>query len=898
MKRIFYLLALLLTSTTAWAEVRYDYDVENQILTIWGDGEIDDVIYFLGPADPQELQHVIINDGITGIGDGVFSNCRNLSSVTIGNSVTSIGDNAFAHCSSLTSVIIPNSVTSIGAYAFANCTGLSSVIIGSGVRTIGDLAFGRCAEDCTAYVLPSSPPTLGVNAVGGIQQFYVHGSEYSSAEGWSELGIEADDELYAVTIGEGITASGSPVVSEGNTKYYTLDVGELTLSGGTYYIVFNDEDGSDVTADLLDGSTLYLPAYDITVVKSDYNPADFAVNADGTAYTIKTAAGWGYFCDALETNDAGYFTGKTVTLDDDITVSRCAGSGSGQDLTESDRPFTGWFNGGGHTLTFNYGTALDPSDEDYIAPFRYVSGDALSGGVGISGLHVSGDIYTSHVHAGGLVGLVYGVLEVSNCRSSVNIVSSINGEGAHGGFIASTWSSSIAAIVGCTFDGSLQSASGYETNKCGGFVGLGNGDILIVNYSLFAPTALTVTRGSGSYPSGTFVRRGGNTNFNNSYYTRALGTAQGMQAFRIEKGDGVTDLAFSGSGTNFAVSGIKVYSRCIEYTDVSGVTTYFGGSEETVDLSLSHETRDGYTFSHYAASQGTLASETSDAPSLTLPDANQTPNDVVTITAQYDAIPTHSATFATGSGGEGWTIEGSAGGATPYEGKTVTVGYSGPHKVKRVTVALNRNTLSGLKALIDVADERALADLKSEYVGKYITSTGAIQAGSEGAVGIIAYISKTAVDNSFADSRVLVLATADASSSAKWSSQTDATCLATQYSVLNDAKNDMAGYANSNALDGNSSHTHAAATAAKNFATTRPTGASTWFLPSAGQWDKMITAAGGYASLRTNASLTSERYWSSTEMTQYYAWRYHFGDGAWDYANKTFGFYVRSAFAF
>ena len=279
-KKIFYLLALLLTSATAWAEVRYEYDGET--LTISGDGEIDDVIYDLGPADPFELQQVIINDGITGIGDGVFSGCSRLSSVTIGNSVTSIGN-----------------------YAFTNCFSLSSVIIGSSVDYIGDYAFGGSDPGvvCTAYVLPSSPPRLDGNVFDGPWQFYVHGSEYRSAEGWSEL-QDYSTIISAVTFGEGITASGSPVVSVGNTKYYTWDVGELTLSGGTYYIVFKDEDGSDVTADLLDGSKLYLPAYDITVIIPHFHSATFAQGSG-------TEDGWTIDGDA---DGATPYEGKTVTV--------------------------------------------------------------------------------------------------------------------------------------------------------------------------------------------------------------------------------------------------------------------------------------------------------------------------------------------------------------------------------------------------------------------------------------------------------------------------------------------------------------------------------------------------------------------------------------------------------
>ena len=334
-KKIFYLLALLLTSATAWAEVEYEYDKENQILTICGDGEIGDVIYVLGPADREELQQVIINDGITGIGDGVFSGCSSLSSVTIGNSVTFIGDHAFAGCWSLSSVTIPNSVTSIGVNAFGHCTGLSSitipnsvtsigdyafdgcqqltsVIIGSGVQTIGYGAFGSLGEyECTAYVLPSSPPSLGEYAVNAIQRFYVHGGAYSSAEGWSELGIEEDDELYAVTIGEGITADVSPVVSEGNTHYYQGG-STVTLSASRpgYAIsactVTKTADGSDVTDDLLDGTTLTVLNYDITVT-ADFVPIHTATFAQGSG----TEDGWTIDGSADGTTP---YEGKTVTV--------------------------------------------------------------------------------------------------------------------------------------------------------------------------------------------------------------------------------------------------------------------------------------------------------------------------------------------------------------------------------------------------------------------------------------------------------------------------------------------------------------------------------------------------------------------------------------------------------
>ena len=44
------------------------------------------------------IQNVVIEEGVTRIGDYTFSDCTNLTSITIPNSVTSIGDKAFSHC--------------------------------------------------------------------------------------------------------------------------------------------------------------------------------------------------------------------------------------------------------------------------------------------------------------------------------------------------------------------------------------------------------------------------------------------------------------------------------------------------------------------------------------------------------------------------------------------------------------------------------------------------------------------------------------------------------------------------------------------------------------------------------------------------------------------------------
>ena len=91
------------------------------------------------------ITSVIIEEGITTIGNFAFSGFSALSSVTIGNSVTSIGDYAFDVCSNLTSICIPYSVIFIGACAF-RCCGFTEIIIPNSVVTIDNFAFQGCGE--------------------------------------------------------------------------------------------------------------------------------------------------------------------------------------------------------------------------------------------------------------------------------------------------------------------------------------------------------------------------------------------------------------------------------------------------------------------------------------------------------------------------------------------------------------------------------------------------------------------------------------------------------------------------------------------------------------------------------------------------------------------------------
>ena len=142
----------------------------------------------------HSMETVVIESGVTSIGQKAFFGCSKLTSVTIPNSLTSIGVNAFAYCHGLTYITIPNSVTSIEEVAFYACHGLTSITIPEGVKSIGDGAFMYCIN-LTSVTLPNSLTSIGENLFS-----YCYGlTSVTISEGVKSIGKYAFYECYSLT---------------------------------------------------------------------------------------------------------------------------------------------------------------------------------------------------------------------------------------------------------------------------------------------------------------------------------------------------------------------------------------------------------------------------------------------------------------------------------------------------------------------------------------------------------------------------------------------------------------------------------------------------------------------------------------------------------------------------
>ena len=141
---------------------------DNGTLTISGSGKMKDFIADMAPwyNVRENIQKIVIKDGVTSIGYGAFYDCKNATTVDIPNSVTSIHYGAFQY-SGLTRVTIPASVETLAWSAFDGCIKLQKVEFASGIKLekIETQTFWNCPE-LKEITIPNSVTTIEISAFG------------------------------------------------------------------------------------------------------------------------------------------------------------------------------------------------------------------------------------------------------------------------------------------------------------------------------------------------------------------------------------------------------------------------------------------------------------------------------------------------------------------------------------------------------------------------------------------------------------------------------------------------------------------------------------------------------------------------------------------------------------
>lgn len=177
------------------ADVTWEYD--SGTLTISGAGEIK-TYSTSRPLDypwytyANDIQTVIIGEGITNIPAWAFAMYENLLSIHLPSTLKTIGW-ACLEETALWNVSLPEGLEKIEGYAFM-MTPLPAACIPSTVTEIGERAFGYCDDLLSVGCYADTPPTLGSNAFGDspyIETVYVKSAkvaDYKAATGWEDFG--------------------------------------------------------------------------------------------------------------------------------------------------------------------------------------------------------------------------------------------------------------------------------------------------------------------------------------------------------------------------------------------------------------------------------------------------------------------------------------------------------------------------------------------------------------------------------------------------------------------------------------------------------------------------------------------------------------------------------------
>ena len=124
------------------------------LLLISGTGDMTSFLLTSAPWSEyaEEIESIVIDEGVTSIGNFAFKDCVNLEKVKIGKGVEMVSGSAFSGCVSVKEIKLPDSVTLIGNNAFKGCTELEFVHIPSSVTTIGS----NILEGTNAYICSES----------------------------------------------------------------------------------------------------------------------------------------------------------------------------------------------------------------------------------------------------------------------------------------------------------------------------------------------------------------------------------------------------------------------------------------------------------------------------------------------------------------------------------------------------------------------------------------------------------------------------------------------------------------------------------------------------------------------------------------------------------------------
>lgn len=237
---VLFLFAAFTSVYFAYADdVSWRYDASSKTLYISGSGNMDDYEAGHTPWNVHLLQteKVVVEDGVTSIGNNAFAGAAILSEVSLADSVTEIGEYAFASCSSLLSLTLNSHITSIRnndiSFAYDGTSPKNSFVI---VTSPGSYALSFAVKNHISYLCEDiRTGTLHVSLQKGMTAYFPYKAKYSGQ--YRFYSVSKHD-----TIGYLYDADGSQLAyNDDHSQNYDATMGStdfgltLTLTKGERY---------------------------------------------------------------------------------------------------------------------------------------------------------------------------------------------------------------------------------------------------------------------------------------------------------------------------------------------------------------------------------------------------------------------------------------------------------------------------------------------------------------------------------------------------------------------------------------------------------------------------------------------------------------------------------------
>lgn len=220
-------------------------------------------------------------------------------------------------------------------------------------------------------------------------------------------------------------------------------------------------------------------------------------------------------------------------------------------------PFTGTFDGKGHTITYSYDFSAN-----YCGLFSYIR-DAT-----IKNLRVEGDVVTRGIHYGALIGYGDGTMLVENVVTNVDITGEHSGVTGNGGMIGALYGN--ITFNNCATLGKM----GYPGSSmyCG-FVAFATDGVTSTLNNCY--TTCELTEGTGTGYCYTFCR--GTCELNKCYYLNEVGTVQGIQIEEEQIASGSLCYKLNGDQSNIVWTQ-DLSTETLPMPDPAGPRVYGSGT--------------------------------------------------------------------------------------------------------------------------------------------------------------------------------------------------------------------------------------------------------------------------------------------------------------------------------